>query len=173
MASARRLHSRYVSGRVIGFFALAVAASGLPSQAQSHSHGYLVVAPAVLSSSGESSAALQASGGGEGVFPGGVGLGAEIGALRVRGNSDTVVGIVSANGYFHIPRPLSSFDPYLTAGYSAVIDLFDSTNMFNIGGGTNWWFAPHLGLKLEFRDHLHSGNESSNLATFRFGLAFH
>jgi len=153
---------------------LALFAFCAPAQAQSHSHGYLVVAPAVVSSSGENDAGLQAGVGGEGVFPGGIiGLGAEIGALSLRGIAGSVVGMASANGYFHIPRPLSSFDPFLTAGYSTVIDVFNSTNLFNIGGGTNWWFAPHLGLKLEFRDHLRSGNETSNIATFRFGLAFH
>ena len=173
MRLSHRLGMQMNPAKLAAIGGLALSAFCAPAQAQSHSHGYLVVAPAVVSSSGESNAGLQAGVGGEGVFPGGIGLGSEIGALGVRGNSDTLVGMASVNGYFHIPRPFSSFDPFLTAGYSAVFEVFNSTNLFNVGGGMNWWFAPHLGLKLEFRDHLRSGNETSNIATFRFGLAFH
>ena len=162
-----------ISWKKLPQLSLLILAACAPLVAQSHSHGYFLVAPAVVSSDGENHAGLQAAVGGEGVFPGGIGLGAELGGLGIRKNSNTFVGIASVNGYFHVPRPYSSVDPFLTAGYSAVFELFNSSNLFNIGGGMNWWFAPRLGLKLEFRDHMRAGNESANIATFRFGLAFH
>ncbi|HWP85439.1 MAG TPA: hypothetical protein VNN17_09630 [Terriglobia bacterium] len=153
--------------------ALALAAVPGPARAQSHSHGYFFLAPAVVSGGGRSDAALQGGVGGEGVFPGGIGLGAELGVLGIRGDSDSLSGTASVNGYFHIPRALSSVDPFLTMGYSAVFDFFAGASLLNVGGGVNWWFAPRLGLKLEFRDHVRGGSDNANIATFRFGLAFH
>jgi hypothetical protein len=42
--------------------------------------------------------------------------------------------------------------------------------MANIGGGVNYWYKDHLGIKLEFRDHFGSAN--INYAEFRFGVNF-
>ena len=161
------------SCKMVAVLALLLLTSSSPLRAQSESQGYLVIAPAVVSGGGESHSALQGVVGGEGVFPGGVGLGAEIGALGVRAGSDSLASLLSLNGYFHVPRSFSTVDPFLTAGYTALFDFFNNTSFSNLGVGMNWWFASRVGLKLEFRDHFRTGNESANVATFRFGLAFH
>jgi len=156
--------------------ALALSASilaGSAARAQSHSHGYLFLAPGVVSGGGDSHGVIVAGVGGEGVFPGGLGLGAEVGGLKVRGGSDNGFGLGSLGGSFHVPRPLSTVDPFIAAGYTALFDLGSATSFFHLGGGANWWLAPHTGIKLEFRDYVHSGSGISNIATFRFGFAFH
>lgn len=153
--------------------ALAWAAAGGIAQAQSHSHGYLFVAPGAFSF-GDRNTAMAAGVGGEGVFPGGViGLGSELAIVGVRGTSDTAFGLTSVNGYFHIPRPSSNKDLFLTAGYSALFQFTEKIDMFNAGVGINWWLAPHIGLKAEFRNHSRGGDEPVNYATFRAGIAFH
>jgi len=161
----------YLRGAAL--LALVFAAAGGTAQARSHSHGYLFVAPGTFSF-GDSDAALAAGVGGEGVFPGGVvGLGAELAAVGVRGSSDTTFGLASVNGYFHVPRPYSNKDLFLTAGYSALFQFSEKIDMFNVGGGINWWLAPHVGLKAEFRNHARTGDDTVNFATFRAGIAFH
>ncbi|MBI3934439.1 MAG: hypothetical protein HY316_07075 [Acidobacteria bacterium] len=180
MCLSHRLLNRLISGRLAALFALALVVSCISAQAQSHSHGYIFFAPGVASGGGNTNGALAGGVGAEGVFPGGVGLGAELGALKIRhrsGNgsfsSGGGFGLVSVGGYFHIPRSLSSVDSYLTAGYSALVALGLAASFFHIGGGVNWWFAPHFGLKMEFRDQARGSSGTTNIATFRFGLAFH
>ena len=47
-------------------------------------------------------------------------------------------------------------------------------SLFNFGGGTNLWFAHHVGAKIELRDHVHFGSGSAvHYAEFILGLAFH
>ena len=180
MRLSHRLGKQINPAKLAAIWGLALSAFCAPAQAQSHSHGYIFLAPGVASGSGSTNGALAGGVGAEGVFPGGVGLGAELGALKIHHRSVNAFfssgggyGLVSVGGYFHIPRPLSPVDPYLTAGYSALVNLGLAASFVHIGGGLNWWFAPHFGLKTEFRDMARSGAGTTNIATFRFGLAFH
>jgi hypothetical protein len=155
-------------------FALLVwTGAGSAVYAQSHSHGYLFLAPGVASGGGDSNAVVVGGAGGEGVFPGGLGLDAELGGLKIRGGPDSGFGLASIGGSFHIPRLSSAVDPFIAAGYSALFDIGNATSFAHVGGGVNWWLAPRVGVKLEFRDYARGGNGISNIATFRFGFAFH
>ena len=152
--------------------ALALLAGAIAAHAEAHSNGFLFVAPGVASGNGHTEAAWNAGVGGEGVFLRHFGLGAELGALRVGGDVGNLYGLVSLNGLAHFGAS-GKTDPFVTMGYSSLFQITGQNSFINFGGGVNYWFAPRLGLKLEFLDHARSGSGLTNLATFRFGIAFH
>lgn len=137
--------------------------------ATAQTHGYLFVAPGVVSGSNNSSALIHLGIGGEYVFRSTYGAGAEVGFI---GRSDLdAVGMASINGYYHFKhdRPWA---PFVTGGYSNAFELFQSTSLANIGGGINYWYKDHMGLNFEVRDHFSTGTHSANYLEFRFGFNF-
>ncbi len=132
-------------------------------------HAYLFVAPGVGSGTNNSSGLIHLGGGGEYVFPMRVGVGAEVGFLG-RTSLD-VLGTASLNGYYHFQRN-GSWAPFVTGGYSNFFTFTGHSNLANFGGGVNYWYKDHLGIKLEFLDHLSTGTNSANYAEFRFGFNF-
>jgi hypothetical protein len=149
--------------RVIFLYLIAAAA------AMAQTHAYVFVAPGGGSGSGNSSALIHLGGGGEVVLPMGIGAGAEVGFLG-RTSLD-VLGTASLNGYYHFKRS-GSWAPFATGGYSNFFTLNGHSNLANVGGGLNYWYKDHLGIKLEFRDHFRTGTGSANYAEFRFGFDF-
>lgn len=139
------------------------------------SNGYFFAAPGGATCCGSTLTTVQLGGGGEYVLGKGVGAGAELSALDVRQSlfalgGNTWMGVFSPNGYYHFVHDRSGrLDPFVTAGYTL---LFRSgtANLFNFGGGAMFWFGDHLGVRLEFRDHL-GGNPTVNYWGFRFGIA--
>lgn len=144
------------------------------------SNGYVFFAPGGVSCCGHTAMTVQFGAGGEAVLGWGIGVGAEIAALGTRQDfADSVVGAFSPNGYYHfVHGRRAKADPFVTAGYTL---LFRSghTNLFNFGGGVNYWFRPKLGARVEFRDFVyHSGGgfgfngTTINYWGVRVGLAF-
>lgn len=120
-----------------------------------NTRGYVFAAPGQLSAGG-SQRNYRVGGGVEQLLDHGIGAGAELGAvIPGRDVAHNSVGIFSANGYYHFQRD-RKLDPFATAGYSLLFRNF-TANMFNYGGGLNYWFQDNLGLRLEFRDHVRSG----------------
>jgi hypothetical protein len=137
--------------------------------AMAQTHGYVFVAPGVASGGNNSSALIHLGVGGEYVFRNTVGAGAEVGFIG-RSNLDRA-GMASINGYYHFKhdRPWA---PFVTGGYSNVFELFQSSSLANLGGGLNYWYKDHVGLKFEVRDHFSTGTGSANYLEFRFGFNF-
>jgi hypothetical protein len=144
------------------FFLGLITATAMMAQ----THGYVFVAPGVASGGNNSSALIHLGVGGEAVLPIGIGAGAEVGFLGR--TSFDVLGSLSINGYYHFKRS-GSWAPFATAGYSNFFTLNGHSNLANIGGGVNYWYKDHVGIKLEFLDHFRSG---ANYAEFRFGFNF-
>lgn len=143
--------------QILTIFLVAVGLSAAASAQQSH--GYLFIAPGGISSGGHTATTVHLGAGGEVGLAKGVGLGAELGALGPRQDfAGNLMGVVSANGYYHFRRE-EKLEPFVTAGYSL---FFRSghANLFNFGGGANYWFHSKLGLRLEFRDHVWSQSRS-------------
>ena len=117
---------------------------------------------------------LQAGFGGEAVLGRGVGIGAELTAIGTREDFlDSVVGTFSANGYYHFARGSNlKLDPFLTGGYTLLF-RYGHANLFNFGGGLNYWLGNHVGARIEFRDQVHSNGSAVHYWGFRFGLAVH
>jgi len=147
------------------FFLALITATAMMAQ----THGYVFVAPGVASGGNNSSALIHLGVGGEAVLPIGIGAGGEVGFLG-RTSLD-VLGTASLNGYYHFNRG-GSWKPFVTAGYSNFFTINGSNNLANIGGGVNYWYKDHFGIKLEFLDHFRTGNGSANYAEFRFGFDF-
>ncbi len=133
------------------------------------SHGYVFVAPGAASVNGTSAGLIHLGVGGEAVLPMGIGAGAELGFLG--STSLDALGSLSLNGYYHFHRD-GSWKPFATAGYSNFFTFTGHQNLANIGGGVNYWYRDHVGIKLEFLDHFSTGTNSANYAEFRFGFDF-
>ncbi len=119
---------------------------------------------------------LHAGVGGEAVLGLGIGIGAEIGAVGVRHDfADSAVGVFSPNAYFHFMRGHHRADPFITGGYTLMF-RDGHIDLFNFGGGLNYWFLGRIGARLEFRDHVYTNRYGPSAVHYwgaRFGLAFH
>ena len=62
--------------------------------------------------------------------------------------------------------------PFVTAGYSNFFTLTGHTNLANLGGGLNYWYKDHFGIKLEVLDHFRGAPDSVNYLEFRLGFNF-
>lgn len=149
-----------------------MAALALAAAAQ-HSNGYVFVAPGGATCCGHTASTLHFGFGGEGILGKGVGIGAELGGLGPTQNfTNNVLGVFSPNGYYHfIHGGTLKADPFVTGGYTL---LFRNghLNLFNFGGGMNYWFHRRLGARLEFRDHVYTQGATLHYWGFRFGLSF-
>jgi hypothetical protein len=144
-----------------------------PASAQT-SHGYFFVAPGAASCSGcGNSMTLHFGGGGEGIFGKGIGIGAELGYLTPREDMSDGLGVFSPNGYFHFGGKNRSrkADPFVTAGYTLLF-RGGHANLWNFGGGLNYWFGDRVGLKVELRDHVWSVNGTEHYWGVRIGITF-
>ena len=162
--------------------AVALFAASMPALGQSHVFVYLAPGGA-LTRAFAGDVFVHFGGGGEYVMKNGIGLGADAGAIGLLFGGTT--GTLSLNGYYHFRRR-RLVDPFVTAGYSLFFDQTassfffgveahqDNLSLFNFGGGTNIWFSRHVGAKIQFRDHVHSGNGSTvHYVEFIMGVAFH
>lgn len=113
---------------------------------------------------------FHAGGGGEAILYKGLGVGAEAGAFGSFSGGDG--GIFSVNGNYHFQNTGSpqKLVPFVTAGYT-LLGPSDETNLFNFGGGVNYWAKERVGLRVEFRDHVFP-NGSEHLFNVRVGITF-
>jgi hypothetical protein len=135
--------------------------------ASAQTHGYAFFAPGGATSGGYTVATYHAGVGGEGVFRNGIGIGGEVGYLSTRRDFDFGFGLASLNGSYHFNKN-ATVVPFVTGGYSLAFRS-GTANLGNFGGGVNWWFWPKLGVKIEFRDHVHTDMQWWG---FRFGVTF-
>jgi hypothetical protein len=133
------------------------------------SHGYVLVAPGTAHADNDTLGLIHLAVGGEGMFKDGIGIGGEAGII---GRTDLgALGVASLNGYYHFNRE-RHLVPFVTGGYSSFFSFGGHVNLANVGGGVNYWYSDHFGIKLEFRDHFRTGTGSANYAEFRFGFDF-
>jgi hypothetical protein len=151
-----------------GLLMLAFCAAAL---AQS-TNGYVFFAPGGLTSSGHTGMTIHAGGGADVILGKGLGLGAEIGALGPREDLSAAVGMFSPNASFHFIREKGrKADPFVTGGYTLMFRS-GTANLFNFGAGANYWFRDHLGLRVEFRDHVYTRYATLHYWGLRVGLSF-
>ena len=131
--------------------------------------GYVVVAPGEISAAGHSQRSYQFGGGVERLLERGIGAAAELrGVVPGSGSARNSVGILSINGSYHFLRD-GKLDPFATAGYSLLFRDF-TANMFNYGGGLNYWFQDNLGIRIEIRDHVRSGGAAPAIHYWGIGI---
>jgi hypothetical protein len=132
--------------------------------------GYFFVAPTATTAG---DFGLHIGGGGEGLVYKGLGVGGEIGYLGVSQELSRGIGVLSPNVSYNFTKASKSgkFAPFVTSGYTLLFGS-DALHAANVGGGVNWWFKDHLGLRLEFRDHVALQFGSAHIFGVRIGLAF-
>jgi hypothetical protein len=144
---------------------------------------FVYIAPgAVLQKSGTQASGdgfVHVGGGGGYVFKNGIGIEADGGVISQL--FEGTRGAVSIDGGYHF-RLHKLVEPFVAGGYSSFFSKTYSPgffspvtlprlNLFNYGGGTNLWFARHVGARVELRDHVHSGDGvTTHYAEFVLGL---
>jgi opacity protein-like surface antigen len=139
-------------------------------KSESRGHGYLFAATGFVGPNGP--AILHFGGGGEALVYKGVGVGAELGYIASPQNfGEFGLGALSVNGSYHF-QPKQKLDPFVTGGYTLFIRE-GAANLFNVGGGVNYWIKDGMALRLEFRDHVSPGyGTAAHFLNFRIGLTF-
>ena len=143
--------------------------SGLAS-AQA-TRGIFFVAPGGVTGGGSTLRTYSVGGGIERLLVHGIGAGAELeGVIPGAGRASDSVGIFSLNGSYHIWQD-RRLDPFATMGYSLLFRT-STANMFNYGGGVNYWFKDNLGVQVAIRDHVsgNSGGPAVHYWGIRIGL---
>lgn len=131
--------------------------------------GYAFIGPGGVTVSHFTNGTLHLGGGVEKVFRQGIGVGGEIGAVGSWTNFRTAIGIASANGCYHFLRNRSKLDPFVTGGYSMGFRN-NVASFLNVGGGLNYWLGERLGIRVEFREHIHVSDLPANLLYWGFRL---
>lgn len=151
------------------FLAFSALAKADESGKEHHGQGYLFVAGGVAVQRGYYRELVHFGGGGEGLVYKGIGVGSEIGLLTT--GPESSMGLLSVNGSYHFLRN-RKLSPFVTSGYSVAF-RDGHANLVNFGGGVHWWFREGAGVRLEFRDHIHSyrGVQTSFLEA-RIGFSF-
>lgn len=136
-------------------------------------YGYAFVAPGGRSTD---DATLHVGGGGEYVFTGGVGIGAELGYLGPIEQLGGGFGVFSANGGYHFKKASRSGKtiPFITGGYTSIFRERNGESGFNFGVGVNHWFKERVGIRLEFRDNVfqYRGSDYVHYFNARIGVTF-
>ena len=153
----------------------AFAQSGASGPANASSGlGYVFAGFGAATCCGESTATYQVGGGGEAIFADAVGVGAEIGYLNSFEQGSEGIGVLSVNGTYHFGggQPARKARPFVTGGYT--LGFRDGhANLFNLGGGVDYWLKPKVGLRIEFRDHIWtSGGDTTQFWGVRAGVTF-
>jgi hypothetical protein len=133
--------------------------------------GYVFVGPGALLP-GNSTTFLNFGGGGEGLIKGGFSVGGEVGGFVPARDFGGGFGIVSATAGYHVLKASQSGKvvPFVSGGYSVFIRS-GADNGINFGGGVDYWFKEHVGLRFEIRDHVPVPT-NAHFVGFRVGLSF-
>lgn len=159
---------------IVGVIIL-IAAQGVAlaqGSSQPRAWGYFVGGAGANTGNGFSTGTFSVAGGGEGLVAGGFGLGGEVGYLAPFEAAGDGIGILSVNPSYHFRNASASkkLVPFVTGGFSLAFRS-GSSGGGNFGGGVQYWMKDHLGLRVEFRDHIFS-SDSPHFLQFRVGLSF-
>jgi hypothetical protein len=134
---------------------LAVAASGSAQESTVYPfrvNGFFGTGGVI--SGGETNNIFHIGGGAEGQIYKGLGAGVEAGYLAPRQDWGAGIGTVSPNLNFHFVHSAEQkVVPFITGGYTLGF-RGGSENLYNLGGGIDYWPKQHVGLRFDVRDHV-------------------
>ncbi len=158
--------------RALVLILLTLVAAPVFGQREPRGQGYVFFAPGAVSA-GATQGTFHFGGGGEALLYKGLGAGGEIGYLFPWNAAKSGLGVVSADGSYHFLRPdiNTKLDPFVVSGYTLLFRT-GSANLFNFGGGVNYWIRRRWALRLEFRDHVWPNSPAAHYWGFRIGVAF-
>jgi hypothetical protein len=171
--AARSLATLAATVCLVGTPTAALAQAGGSTPVKSVSGlGYAFGGFGAATGDGESTGTYHLGGGGEAVFADAVGVGAEIGYLNAFEEGSEGFGVFSVNGTYHFgggqPRP--KLRPFVTGGYTLAF-RDGHGNLFNLGGGVDYWLGRRAALRVELRDHIWSA-EDVHVWEVRVGVTF-
>lgn len=138
---------------------------------RSSGQGYLFVAPGMADgiSRVSSGGSLHIGGGAEAFVYKGLGVGAEIGAVRPFSEFSYVFGLGSVNLSYHfLPSDTESkLEPFVSVGYT-IFFRAGVTHGGHAGFGVNRWLNKNVALRFEVRDNVEGGH--GHLLGFRIGV---
>ncbi len=147
---------RTVGGILVILLALLIPASPALAQEGVSKAATAFVAPGVIVAS--ETATIHFGGGGEFIWPNGVGVGVDLGYFTDAERLDDPeegLGMFSV-GLIYEGEPFAendSFRPYVRGGLSGVFSNLGGFGLMHLGGGVNQWFGERWGLKFDVRDH--------------------
>jgi hypothetical protein len=157
---------------ITGILFLMLASGGTLAQSSNQHRAWGYVFAGAGGETGSGSTGLFTVGvGGEGLVYKGLGLGAEVGYLAPFRGASNGLGILSTDVSYHFAQGSKKLVPFVTGGYSLGFRGGATASGGNFGGGVQYWMKDHLGLRLEFRDHVFS-SDSPHQYQFRVGLSF-
>ena len=113
------------------------------------------VAPGVIIAS--ETATIHFAGGGEFVWPNGLGVGVDVGYFTEAERLDEPeegLGIFSVGLMYEFDvADNPDLKPYVRGGLSGVFSELGGYGLMHLGGGVNWWAGERWGLKFDVRDH--------------------
>ena len=137
----------------------------------SKGHGYVYVAPGVATE-WENTTTVHIGGGGEGFFNKYLGVGGDAGYLaQFEDYRNLGTFSLYAVGRFRPKTSNNKVEPFVAGGYTHFF-RWGTPNGFNFGGGVNYWFKEHVGLRFEVRDNARGSRPLHHFVGFRIGLAF-
>jgi hypothetical protein len=160
----------FVRMRTLCMVLISVTAVGART-ATAQALGYGMVGPAGYSGFFGSSASLvHAAGGAEFLVGGHAGAGGEFGVLA---NSSSVLFVFSGNAVLHLSGRSAPRSPFITGGYTHMESGDASFAAWNIGVGLDLWIKDHVGVRIDFRDHVRpEARGNVQYWTVRGGIAF-
>jgi hypothetical protein len=143
-----------------------------PEATEEHrGQGYAFFAEGAMIEGGNNAGTVHFGGGGEGLLYKGLGLGAEAGYITKWRDFTYGIGMLSVYGSYHFNRH-AKLSPFVSGGYSMAVRR-RSANLYNIGGGVNYWFHDKIGFRLELRDHVYSERSPGiHFLSGRVGFSF-
>jgi len=154
------------------FLVVGIVLFGFTASASAQrSLGYWFAAPGGITTNGRTTGAIQLGAGGEIAVWKGASIGIEGGAIGPFDKYvDNVQGIASLDGVYHFlhSKP-ERFDPFAETGYSLLFRK-GTANLWNYGGGLNYWASPHMAFRAEVRDQVQGG--PVHYWAIRFGISF-
>jgi hypothetical protein len=142
--------------RSVTFWIAVLSAIPSVTSAQDTTVGYAFGAPGFASCGcSESITTLHAGGGGEVRMADTIGIGADVGYLGPFESFSEGFGMLSVNGSYYFPASGRNrrVRPFVTTGYTMAFS--DGTaNMWNLGGGVDYWTSKRVGVRFEVRDHI-------------------
>ena len=101
------------------------------------------------------------------------GVGAALGYMAAVQDMSEGIGLLDVNGSYYFTGDQARWIPFVTGGYTLGFRE-GAENLFNVGGGINYWWNKRAGMRVEFRDHIYPGNyDGFHQLDFRFGVVFH
>lgn len=155
----------------VGLTAMVLCSFAGVREAPAQGLAYGIAGPAGVSGFfGSPGTALHAAGGGEALAAGRVGGAAELGILA---NASSALLVFSANGVVHLrDARRSRHSPFVSGGYTRMSSGEGSFDAWNVGVGIDIWSREHLGLRVEFRDHVRPDSRGTvQYWTIRDGVA--